>query len=137
MFRGAAVEIEDAENVAIADSFFDSVGGNGVLLSRHASNCSITGNRVSFPGDSAVVVLGVSNMADGTAPTFPTANVVANNFVHDIGSFGKEVSCFFQAVAGANVIRDNICLNGPRAGFNVRAALRYMTIICSMSSSQR
>jgi hypothetical protein len=39
-------------------------------------------------------------------------------------SFGKEVSCYFQAVSGENVIRDNICLNGPRAGFNVRTAER-------------
>lgn len=37
---------------------------------------------------------------------------------HDIGSFGKETSCYFQAVSGRNVIADNVCYNGPRAGFN-------------------
>jgi len=129
VFRGGAVEIENAEGIAITDSFFDSVGGNAVLLSRHALNCTVTRNRVSFPGDSGVVLLGISNMADGTAPTFPMGNLIENNFVHDIGSFGKEVSCYFQAVAGGNTVRGNICLNGPRAGFNFNDGFMGGTIV--------
>jgi hypothetical protein len=35
--------------------------------------------------------------------------------MHDLGVFGKETSCYFQAVAGQNVVADNICYNGPRA----------------------
>ena len=38
--------------------------------------------------------------------------------MHDIGTFGKQVSCYFQAVSGRNSILDNVCYNGPRAGFN-------------------
>lgn len=111
--------IENAENIGIANSWFDSVGGNGVALSKHAANCTIKGNRFSFPGDSGVVMIGVSNMADGTADTNPVENVIESNWFHDIGSFGKQISCVFQAVSGRNTIRNNICVNGPRAGINI------------------
>jgi hypothetical protein len=93
VYRGAAVEVQDAENIAVADSFFDSVGGNAVLLSRHAVNCTVSGNRISFPGDSGIVLLGISNMADGTAPTFPAANTIENNFIHDIGRCASREFC--------------------------------------------
>ena len=43
------------------------MGGNGVFLSKYARNCSVSGNRFAFPGDSAVASVGVSNLADGTA----------------------------------------------------------------------
>ena len=48
---------------------------------------------------------GVSNMADGTYAAF---NTIANNWMHDIGTYGKQVSCYFQAVSGRNSILDNV-----------------------------
>lgn len=138
--RTGAVFIENAEGIAIEDSYFDSVGafgwrlpgsftfclltrgvdavpgGNGVFLSKYARNCTVTGNRFGFPGDSAVASVGVSNMADGTAETYPAFNTIANNWMHDIGTLGKQTSCYFQAVSGRNVIENNTCYNGPRAG---------------------
>ena len=116
--RTGAVFIENAESIEVSGSFFDSVGGNGVVLSKHARNCTIKHNRFAFPGDSPVALIGVSNMADGTGSTYPAFNTISNNWMHDIGTFGKQVSCYFQAVSGRNNILDNVCYNGPRAGFN-------------------
>ena len=113
--RYGAVVVEDSDGVNISDCHFEQVGGNGVLLSRHVSGAVVSGNHFDRPGESAVVAVGVSDMSDGTAPTFPTKNIVKNNWMHDLGVFGKETSCYFQAVAGQNVVADNICYNGPRA----------------------
>jgi hypothetical protein len=82
--RSGAVFIENAEHIEVSDSFFDSVGGNGVFLSKYARNCTVAGNRFAFPGDSAVASVGISNLADGTAQTYPAFNTVANNWMHDI-----------------------------------------------------
>lgn len=101
-------------------NFFDSVGGNGVFLSRYVKNCTIAHNRFAFPGDSAVASVGVSNLVDGTADTFPSFNTIAHNWMHDIGTLGKQTSCYFQAISGRNNISSNVCYNGPRAGFNFK-----------------
>ena len=106
--RTGAVFIENAEDINISSNFFDSVGGNGVTLSKHARNCTVSHNRFAFPGDSPVALLGVANMADGTEPTYPAFNTISNNWMHDIGTFGKQVSCYFQAVSGRNSILDNV-----------------------------
>ena len=103
--------IEGAIGVAVRDCFFDAVGGNAVLLNKYAKNNTISGNRISFPGESGVVATGVSNMIDGTSDTFPSFNLVEGNWIHDIGIFGKEVSCYFQSVSGRNIIKDNVCYN--------------------------
>ena len=110
--RTGAVFIENAESVEVADSFFDSVGGNGVFLSKYARNCTIIGNRFAFPGDSAVASVGVSNLADGTAQTYPAFNTISHNWMHDIGTYGKQTSCYFQAVSGRNLVINNTCYNG-------------------------
>jgi hypothetical protein len=114
--RYGAVTVEGAVGVGVSNCFFDSVGGNGVLLSNYAKNSTISGNRISFPGESGVVSLGSSNMIDGTGDSFPSLNTISGNWIHDIGIFGKEVSCYFQSVSGRNTIKDNVCYNGPRAG---------------------
>ena len=35
-----------------------------------------------------------------------------------VGVFGKQTSCYFQAVASNISLIDNLCYNGPRAGLN-------------------
>ena len=84
-----------AADVVVEGCHLDRCGGNGFLLSGWAKNNTIRGNRISFPGESGVVALGVSELIDGTAGTFPEKNAVENNWIHDIGVLGKEVSCYF------------------------------------------
>lgn len=38
--------------------------------------------------------------------------------MHENGLYGKQTSCFFQALSAATSVLDNVCYNGPRAGFN-------------------
>jgi hypothetical protein len=38
--------------------------------------------------------------------------------MHEIGIYGKQTSCYFQALGKANTLKDNLCYNGPRAGIN-------------------
>lgn len=78
--RGGAVFIEDSSSIVIADSVFDSVGGNAIFVSKRVVNSSITGNRFAYPGDSGVALAGISNLVDGTAPTYPEHNVIKNNW---------------------------------------------------------
>lgn len=116
--RFGSVTLEQATDIAVTANYFDSVGGNAVGLFNKAKRNSISGNRCSFPGDSCIVSIGSSNLVDGTADTYPSDNHIANNWMHDVGVFGKETSCYFQAVSGQNTIEDNVCYNGPRAGIN-------------------
>ena len=97
---------------------FDQVGGNGVLLSRHVARANVSHNEFVASGDSAVVSAGVADGIDGTAPTYPTGNTVSHNHVHDYGVYGKQTSCYFQALTANSSFVDNLCYAGPRAGLN-------------------
>ena len=41
------------------------------------------------------------------------------NLMHDIGVYGKETSCYMQAVTALATVRNNVCYNGPRAGVSL------------------
>jgi hypothetical protein len=53
---------------------------------------------------------------DGTNPTYPDNNTISANHIHDIGLYGKQTSCYFQAITANTTLKDNLCYNGPRAG---------------------
>ena len=38
--------------------------------------------------------------------------------MHDVGIYGKQTSCYFQAITCGTSLIDNLCYNGPRAGIN-------------------
>ena len=114
--RGATVEIVDSVGVEITGCTFDQIGGNGVLLSNAARDCQLTRNEFVQCGDSAIVSIGSSAGVDGTAQTYPARNLIANNHMHEIGVYGKQTSCYFQALGQNNTLSNNLCYNGPRAG---------------------
>jgi len=116
--RGAAVEIVDSSHVDISNCTFDQVGGNGVLLSNNVDSSSVSNNEFVYCGDSGIVTVGSSNGIDGTAKTYPSNNVISTNHIHEIGIYGKQTSCYFQALAQNTTFEDNLCYNGPRAGIN-------------------
>jgi hypothetical protein len=122
LHRGAAVVVEGAEDIQISNCTFDQPGGNGLLLSDYTRNCSITSNDFGFSGDSAIVSVGRAqrlvdpeNHTDGL---FPAGNLVSHNYIHDVGVFGKQVSCYFQSKSCGNTVEFNICANGPRDSIN-------------------
>lgn len=116
--RGAAFEIANAEGIAITGCRFDQVGGNAVLLSNHVANSTVQGNEFYMVGDSAIVAVGSSVGIVGTAPQYPEGNFIAGNHIHEFGIYGKQTSCYFQALGHKTELRDNLCYNGPRAGIN-------------------
>ena len=117
--RGASLFVQDAENVTVSSMTFDQVGGNAVILSNHVHGSTIADSEVVYSGDSAVVLLGSTNLVDGSAPTFPNFNSVLRNIMHETGVYGKQTSCIAQQLSANSTFADNVCFNGPRAGVNV------------------
>lgn len=118
LHRGATFEVVDSSNITVSGCVFDQIGGNGVLFSNDVSDSTVEGSEFVLVGDSAVVSVGRSNSIDGTAPTYPRRNRIFNNHMHEIGVYGKQTSCYFQALGQNNSFADNLCYNGPRAGIN-------------------
>lgn len=116
--RGATVEVVDSTGVQITGCTFEQIGGNGILLSNAARDNQITNNEFVQCGDSAVVSIGSSVGVDGTGQTYPARNLISNNHMHEIGVYGKQTSCYFQALGQNNTLSNNLCYNGPRAGIN-------------------
>merc|ERR1712066_70220 len=106
--RGAAVFIQDSSDIRITDCAFNQTGGNAVMLSNNVVNSAITGNEFVYIGDSAIATLGSTNTIFATEPTFPNHITIANNHIHEIGVFGKQTSCYFQALAANVTVRDNL-----------------------------
>ena len=116
--RGATVFADGAERIAVVDCTFDQPGGNGVLFSRYVRNSTVSGCEFYACGDSAVALVGATDLMNGTAGSYPAYNTIERNHIHDIGIFGKQTSGYFKGIARANVVRENVIYNGPRAGVN-------------------
>lgn len=110
--------VQDAESITVTGCRFNQTGGNGIILSNHVVTSEISHNEFVHTGDSAIVLLGSSDRIFGLDKTFPFQNVVRKNHVHDYGTYGKQTSCIFQALAGNTTFVDNVCYNGPRAHVN-------------------
>eukprot|EP00117_Sycon_ciliatum_P027518 scpid47591/ scgid22337/ Uncharacterized protein ywoF len=116
--RGAAFFMQGVTMATVTNCTFSAVGGNAVFLSEYVRNCTVSHNEIAWSGDSGIALVGRTAMIDGMQPTYPAGNLIANNHIHDFGMYGKQVSCYFQAMACGNTLRDNVCYNGPRAGIN-------------------
>jgi hypothetical protein len=81
--------VQDAEDVVIRGCTFNQTGGNGLFLSNHVENATISANEFTLTGDSAIAALGSTTSLDGTAPTYPNKNTISNNHIHDTGLYGE------------------------------------------------
>jgi len=118
---GGTLEIQNSERVNVTRCNFTRTGGNAIYLSRHSRDTSIVENSFRFTGDSGIASVGATKLADGTLPTQPAGTLVERNWFSDIGIFGKQTSCYFQALTANATVTDNVCVNVPRAGITVRA----------------
>jgi len=118
IYRGGAFFVQDAEDIRVENCKFDQVGGNGVFFSNHVERSTVRYSEFVSTGDSSIAALGSTHLDDGSVRTYPNHLTISNNHMHDNGIYGKQSSCYFQSLTANTTLSDNVCYNGPRAGFN-------------------
>jgi hypothetical protein len=118
LHRGGMVFIEDAKNISLYGCNFHQPNGNGVFLSGSTSGADVQGCDFSAVGDSAVALLGSSDLMDASGDTLPHHNVFAHNHIHEVGVYGKQVAAFTQALAHHQTWSRNVVHGSPRALIN-------------------
>ena len=116
--RSASVFVEGANKFIMRNCTFDSPGGNALMLSNYIRNSVVEDNEFVWVGDSAIVLLGSTNLIDGTSGDQPRGTKILGNVVHENGIFGKQTAAFMQSMACQTELRGNVFFNGPRAGVN-------------------
>lgn len=116
--RNGAVFVEGLDGFTIQQCLFDSPGGNGLVLSNYIRNAIIEANEFRYSGDSSIIVVGSSQLIDGTDGNQPRGTKVISNLIHESGVWGKQTSPYMQSVACQTELTGNVFFNGPRAGIN-------------------
>jgi hypothetical protein len=129
--RNGAIFMENTANTVIDSCLFERLDGNAVMISGYNRNATIQNSEFVWIGENAIVSWGYTRDidgrtdrlpygmgVDGTDGNHPQGNFIYNNFIHEIGHFQKQVSCYFQAQTQGSTLQNNICFNGPRAGVN-------------------
>ena len=116
--RGAAVFVQNAERISVDNVKFDQVGGNAVFFSSYVVNSSVTNSDFWRTGDSAILAVGSTKLADALSPTFPQNTIIDSNWIDTVGVYMKQTSCYFKSITSGTIISNNLCYNGPRAGIN-------------------
>ena len=116
--RGGALFVQDAERIQLVDNVFTHTGGNGIFFSNHVVRSTVSDSEFTHLGDSGIVLAGSTISIDGSAPTYPDKTMLARNHLHEWGIYGKQTSCVALQLSSNTTIVDNVCFNGPRAGFN-------------------
>ena len=113
---------------------FERVDGNAVMISGYSRNTTIRDSEFHLVGENAIVSWGYTadfadakravpipktQGPDATDGNHPQGNLIEGNFIHEIGHFQKQVSCYFQGQTQRTTLSKNLCFNGPRAGFNL------------------
>ena len=81
-------------------------------------------------GDSAIIAVGSTKLTNATASEYPHMNSIERNYIDTVGVNMKQTSCYFKAMTYSNIIRDNMCFNGPRVRLHFDSC-------CTFSSPRR
>ena len=65
-------------------------------------------------GDSAIALVGSTELMSGTGQSFPAHNVVVGNLIDTVGVNTKQTSCIMKAITFSNTYSNNVCYRGPR-----------------------
>jgi len=115
LYKGAAVHIQGARDVLVANCTFARLDGNALMLSGFTRDVRVARNEFVWLGDGAMATWGDTDDWDATAGNQPRHTIVEENFVHEIGLYQKQSSGWGQAKASQSVIRNNIMFNVPRS----------------------
>ena len=118
LYHGAALDIHGAHNVTIANSRFERLDNNAILLSGYTRAVNIVDNEASWLGANFAAAWGDTVLNDGTAGNQPRGTTLSGNLVREIGIYEKQSSAWFQAKACLTNITGNLFFNGPRAAVN-------------------
>ena len=118
IYRGGTVFVEGVNGFTIQQCVFDSPGGNALSLSNYVRNAIIEANEFKYVGDTAVSLLGSTELIDGTNGNQPRGTKIINNLMRENGVYGKQTAALFQSLACQTEFDGNILFNGPRDGIN-------------------
>lgn len=88
--------------------------GNAVTFSNFVKGSSVLDCDFWRIGDSAIVAVGSTKLTNATTSEYPHLNAIERNYIDTVGVNMKQTSCYFKAMTYSNIIRDNLCFNGPR-----------------------
>ncbi|WP_229898309.1 right-handed parallel beta-helix repeat-containing protein [Streptomyces finlayi] len=135
--RTGAVHLKNTAGVAVRDSLFDQVGGNGVFLDGYASRSEVTGSEFSHSGASDIAVIGspdavrepstwdnMRRTITDTTPgpkseNYPRDIRIADNYLHDNGQFEKQTSGVQISMSRRVTVSGNTVHDGPRACIDI------------------
>ena len=134
IYRGGAVLIEGAEEVALRECCFESLGGNAVFLSRYNRRVTVSGCRFADVGASAVCLVGdpaavrspqywnqsipeeqIDLTPGPRSQDYPAQCLIEDNLMHDLGQVEKQVAGVFISMAREITVRHNTIYHIPRA----------------------
>ncbi len=108
----AAIHVSMARNCVIEGNRFLDVGGHAVRVEKESERVEIVGNEISGAGQGGILFIG-SNEDQ------PRNNLVAGNYIHDIGQILKGVAAIRCATASTTQILNNRIENTPRQAIHI------------------
>lgn len=138
-YRGGAVTIADARDVAIADSDIHDIGGNAIVVSGYNRGVSIRDNHIWRAGASAIAFVGrpdavrsplfeyrerlpldaIDRTPGPKTADYPADSDATGNLIHDIGMVEKQSAGVEIAMATRITVARNSIYRVPRAGINI------------------
>jgi hypothetical protein len=137
--RSAAVTVENARDVRIADGEFTDLGGQGVVVNGRAAGVAITGNHIHGIGATAIAFVGrpeavraplfeyyqqldldkIDRTPGPASDAYPNDSSAVDNLIHDIGTIDKQAAGVEISMAARITLDHNSIYHMPRAGINV------------------
>lgn len=139
IYRGGAVVVAGAEDVTIADSEFDQVGGNAIVVTGYARRVVVRGCHIHDAGASGVVFVGLPSAVRDplfeykqTQPLaevdrtpgpktedYPDDCAVEDSLIHGIGRVERQAAGVQIAMSARITVRDTSIYDCSRAGINI------------------
>lgn len=136
--RAGAVFMQDAEHIEVKDCDFPNIGGNGVFMSGHNENNTVTGCDFVHIGATAVATVGLPNSTwyyctwanhkqlptnltniGPASENYPKNINISYCYVYDNGMFEKQTAAVLISMSQAVTVSHNTAHYGPRSGINI------------------
>ncbi|MCF0177894.1 MAG: right-handed parallel beta-helix repeat-containing protein [Bacteroidales bacterium] len=139
VYRGGAIVMEGTEDCSIKNCHLHNLGGNGVFISRFNHDALVSSCHIENIGASAVLFVGdtsavrspsfeynefvpIDKMDFTHGPmndNYPTHCTVADNLIHHIGLFEKQITGIELSMCSHITVSHNTIYDVPRAGINI------------------